>query len=257
MGPTGVADDAAKEVVAGPQGEPGPAGPTGPQGEQGERGPTGAQGPQGEPGPVGATGVAGPQGPQGDAGPVGPQGERGLTGATGAKGDTGATGATGAAGPKGDTGATGPAGPKGDTGSTGPQGPAGATGATGVAGSQGSAGAQGATGPQGPPAEYRYNNTTKVLKVWSGVGTTSATGEVTFTLPTSYFAEVHTAQATVFRNTTNITEYAFAFVRSLSTTSLVVRVGESKTTGVLIGGTIEGAEATGAGITVHASVFGA
>ncbi len=68
---------AACELVEGPKGEPGPAGP---QGLIGDAGPAGPQGRQGEPGPQGEPGTVGPAGPQGEAGPAGVQGAPGEQG---------------------------------------------------------------------------------------------------------------------------------------------------------------------------------
>jgi hypothetical protein len=61
----------------GPQGHPGPAGPQGDPGLAGPPGPVGPQGdtgPQGEPGPVGPSGTPGADGPAGPMGPAGPPG---------------------------------------------------------------------------------------------------------------------------------------------------------------------------------------
>jgi hypothetical protein len=154
---------------AGPQGDPGAAGPAGPAGATG---PAGASGPQGL---TGATGATGPQGAVGAAGAPGSvwwtgtgapatatgivgdmyldtatgnvyaktgvaswmlqgsiKGPTGATGATGLQGPTGLTGATGATGPQGTPGATGAAGATGPQGNTGPTGAAGAPGAAGA-----------------------------------------------------------------------------------------------------------------------------
>ncbi len=89
-----------------------------------------------------------------------------------------------------------------------------------------------------------------------GAGTTNATGGVTFTLPSNYFTVVYGAVATAVRNSADPTMATFAMVRSWSSTSVVVQVFESKTSGVLLGGIIEGLEASGAGIPVQLMVFG-
>ena len=77
---------------------------------------------QGPAGPQGEPGIAGPQGEKGDTGDPGAKGDKGDkgdTGETGAKGDKGDKGDAGEQGPKGDTGAQGPKGDKGDTGDVG------------------------------------------------------------------------------------------------------------------------------------------
>jgi hypothetical protein len=76
--PTPQATDIATPVlVAGEQGEPGPAGPQGPQGVQGPSGPPGVGGPPGSAGAAGPAGVAGPTGSQGLTGPRGETGPKG------------------------------------------------------------------------------------------------------------------------------------------------------------------------------------
>lgn len=87
-------------------------------------------------------------------------------------------------------------------------------------------------------------------------GTTDSSGTVTFTIPAGTFATVTAAVPAVVRNTSTPSAFAWAFVRSQTATSVVVQVAESKTTGVLIGGTIEGAEAAPAGVTVTLVVYG-
>lgn len=86
---------------------------------------------------------------------------------------------------------------------------------------------------------------------------TDSTGRVTFTLPGGYFTSVLSAIPVVVRNTAAPASFAFAFVVTQSATSVVVQVAESKTTGVLIlNTTVEGLEASGAGITVTLTVHG-
>jgi hypothetical protein len=105
--------------LAGPKGDPGPAGvhgpagPAGTPGDQGEEGPAGPIGSKGEPGPPGEAGATGPRGD------VGPRGKSGLSGPTGAAGATGPRGSAGQVGHTGPTGAQGPHGPPGAKGDPG------------------------------------------------------------------------------------------------------------------------------------------
>lgn len=95
------------------------------------------------------------------------------------------------------------------------------------------------------------------LKVYTDVGTTNASGGVTFTLPVGYFTTVLSATATVVRGTTDPVGAAFAMLRNYSTTQAQVQVFESKTSGVLLGGVVEGLEATTtAGLLVTFMAFG-
>jgi hypothetical protein len=93
-------------------------------------------------------------------------------------------------------------------------------------------------------------------KIFTGAAFTDATGSVTFTFPTGFFKEILSAQATVERNTTDVTRAAFCWVSEWNMTRAIVRVAESKTSGVLLGGTVEGVELSGAGILIHATVIG-
>jgi hypothetical protein len=93
-------------------------------------------------------------------------------------------------------------------------------------------------------------------KMFTGAATTDSTGSVTFTWPTGFFTSILSAQATVERNTTDVTRASFCWVSEWNMTRAIVRVAESKTSGVLLGGSIEGIELAGAGILVHAMVIG-
>jgi hypothetical protein len=78
-GPRGFKGEAGPTGVRGPTGE---AGARGERGQTGEKGQTGGRGPSGERGPRGErghTGVTGSRGPRGAIGPRGPRGERGPT----------------------------------------------------------------------------------------------------------------------------------------------------------------------------------
>ena len=178
-------------------------------------------------GPVGPAGPPGPEGPQGPRGEVGPAGPRG--------------GAQGATGPQGTQGEAGPPGPAGPTGERGPAGPQGATGATGQAGPQG------AKGDTGPAGERGAQGVPGASDAWAGIATTNASGEATFTLPAGRFSSPPVVSATVVRNVTNVASAAFAYVRSVTATGVVVRVAESRT--VVLAA--ESMEYAGAGVVVH------
>lgn len=94
------------------------------------------------------------------------------------------------------------------------------------------------------------------LRVWNFSGTTSTAGALTVTIPAGAFTTVLGVCATAVRNTTDPTQACFALVRSYSATQVVVQVFESKTSGVLIGGVVEGLEATGSAVAVLVTVFG-
>lgn len=107
------------------------------------------------------------------------------------------------------------------------------------------------------PDLYAYQDGTPAPgKTWSGEQSTNASGIATFALPAGYFTTVHVAHATPLRNTAAPGSFCFGFVVSRSATSVVVQVAESKQTGVLVGGVIEGLEASPAGIAVMLTVHG-
>lgn len=93
-------------------------------------------------------------------------------------------------------------------------------------------------------------------RTYSASATTNASGAVTFTLPAGYFTTIAGAVPTVVRDTSAPAQAAFAMLRSVTTTGISVQCFESKTTGVLIGGTVEGLEAAGAGLQVLLTVTG-
>jgi hypothetical protein len=93
-------------------------------------------------------------------------------------------------------------------------------------------------------------------KMFTGAAVTDATGSVTFTFPTGYFTSIISAQATVERKTVDITTASFCWVSEWNMTRAIVKVAESKTSPVLLGGVIEAAEPAPAGILVHAMVIG-
>lgn len=94
------------------------------------------------------------------------------------------------------------------------------------------------------------------MRVWCFSGTTTTAGALTVTIPTGAFTTVLGVSATPVRNTADPALACFALVRSYTATQVVIQVFESKTTGILIGGSTEGLEATAAAIPVLLTVFG-
>lgn len=104
---------------------------------------------------------------------------------------------------------------------------------------------------------YQHGATANLLlKVYTATGASAANGGYTFTLPAGYFTTIYNASASVVRDSLDPAYATFAMVRSISTTSVVVHTFESKTTGVLLGGTIEGLESCGGGQNIQLMVFG-
>lgn len=172
----------------------------------------------------------------------------GATGPAGPTGPTGATGATGAVGPQGPIGVTGATGAVGATGAQGPiglTGPTGATGATGIAGPTGATGAVGATGPAGPG-----------LKSFRAIGTTDASGNVTFNLAAAAFVGVPVVELTLqAASSTSPVDYR---VTALTATSCTVHVVQSlATTIALLGLSLLAAAAPLSGATIHIHAFDA
>lgn len=74
----------------------------------------------------------------------------------------------------------------------------------------------------------------------------ATTGAVTFGLPTGYFTGIGYVDANVVRDSADPRVATFCMIRNWSTSSVTVQCFESKTTPILLGGTIEGLEiATG------------
>lgn len=94
------------------------------------------------------------------------------------------------------------------------------------------------------------------LKVYATTENTNATGALTVTLPAGYFTTVYGCTPTPIRDTNNPASGTFAMIRTISNTTITIQCFESKNTGVLLGGTIEGLEATPAVIPVNVIVFG-
>ncbi|GLY32128.1 hypothetical protein Kisp02_54930 [Kineosporia sp. NBRC 101731] len=108
------------------------------------------------------------------------------------------------------------------------------------------------------PDPYAYQEGTAIPgKDWCGSAPTDALGQVTFTLPSGYFSAVHHVSATPVRSASGPSQFCWAFPLSMSATQVKVQVAESKTTGVLLlNTTVEGAEASPAGVTVTVWVRG-
>lgn len=159
------------------------------------------------------------------------------------------------------------AGPKGDTGDTGPQ------GIQGVQGIQGNTGATGATGPKGDTGDTgivtltttgtgtaTYNSGTKTLNIptpsiptvvsqygtsytkeWNGKVTTSnSTNSYTVNISAASFSSISNIQLTGYLSGANTGTLPIASVSSYSTSSITLAIAESASTGVLLGGTIDG-----------------
>lgn len=95
-----------------------------------------------------------------------------------------------------------------------------------------------------------------VMKVHTDMQTSNATGAYTFGLPTGYFTTINSVQVSCLRNTADPTLAAFAMVRSFTTSSVIVQCFESKTTGVLLGGSIEGLELATTALNIQLLVIG-
>jgi hypothetical protein len=94
------------------------------------------------------------------------------------------------------------------------------------------------------------------MKVFTTSATSDATGGVTIGLPVGYFTTVHYVDAVCVRDSASPTVATFAMLRSFTTTSVSVQCFESKTTGVLLGGSIEGLELATAALMVQLMVIG-
>lgn len=104
--------------------------------------------------------------------------------------------------------------------------------------------------------QYRNIATVYDPKIYTDSKATDATGAYTFTLPAGYFTALHYTDVTCVRDTNNPAFGTFAMVRSFTTTSVVVQCFESKNTGVLLGGNIEGLEVATSALTVQLFAIG-
>lgn len=94
------------------------------------------------------------------------------------------------------------------------------------------------------------------MTVYATSGTTNASGALTLTLPAGLFTGVYSAHAEAVRNSADPTVACFAQIRTLATTQIVIQVFESRTSGVLLGGTTEGLELSTSAVVVYCTVFG-
>lgn len=107
------------------------------------------------------------------------------------------------------------------------------------------------------PLATAYGVTSNVqLLLYTATGTTNATGAITFAIPAGTFDTVYGAHAQAVRDTASPAFACFAVVRSFTTTSVVVQVFESKMTGVVLGGNVEGLELSTSATTVLLTVLG-
>lgn len=95
------------------------------------------------------------------------------------------------------------------------------------------------------------------MTVYATNGTTNATGALTLTLPAGLFTGIYAVHADTVRNSADPTVACFAQVRSFSTSTVVIQVFESRTSGVLLGGTTEGLELASGAVAVTCTVIGA
>lgn len=109
------------------------------------------------------------------------------------------------------------------------------------------------------PGTVTYRTSTQTglsPKVFTAMVASDATGAVTIGLPTSYFTSILFAEANCVRDTANPALGAFAMIRSFTTSQVVVQCFESKNSGVLIGGFIEGLELATSALNIQLLVIG-
>lgn len=93
-------------------------------------------------------------------------------------------------------------------------------------------------------------------KIFTAMVASNATGAVTIGLPTSYFTTVLFAEANCVRDTADPAFGTFAMIRSFTTSQVVVQCFESKNTGILLGGTVEGLELATSSLNIQLLVIG-
>lgn len=98
--------------------------------------------------------------------------------------------------------------------------------------------------------------TNLLMRVWTDSKATSATGAVTFTIPAATFTTVQFIELTVMRDTADPQFATFCMLRSFTTTTVVAQCFESKQTGVLLGGVIEGLELATSSLIAMVKVTG-
>lgn len=82
-----------------------------------------------------------------------------------------------------------------------------------------------------------------ITKIWVAEVTNTATGTQTITIPTNVAFSAIAAITLTAKGGTDLTNAPIAMVTSNTTTAITIRVLESKTTAILVGGTTEGLEA--------------
>lgn len=105
---------------------------------------------------------------------------------------------------------------------------------------------------------YRNGVSTTNLqqKQWTHTLATDATGGVTFILPTGLFSAIHFVDLSVMRDTADPRFATFIMLRSVTLTTCVAQCFESKTSGVLLGGVIEGLEVATSAVIAMIRVTG-
>lgn len=93
-------------------------------------------------------------------------------------------------------------------------------------------------------------------KIFTDSQNTNTSGALTFGLPVGYFTAINFVESQVVRDTNNPALGAFAMVRSYTTSSVTVQVFESKLSGVLLGGTVEGLELGTTAMQINLLVIG-
>lgn len=86
-------------------------------------------------------------------------------------------------------------------------------------------------------------------------GTTDASGNVTLTIPSGKFTTIDGYAPSTFLSGASVTTAAFVCVTAKSLTSFTLMALQSKTTGVLIGGSVQGLQVA-SGVTVGLTVWG-
>lgn len=93
-------------------------------------------------------------------------------------------------------------------------------------------------------------------KQWTDSKSSDGNGAVTFTLPAGFFTAIHFIDLNVMRDSADPRFATFCMLRSFTLTQAVAQCFESKTSGVLLGGVIEGLETATASVAVMIRVTG-
>lgn len=106
------------------------------------------------------------------------------------------------------------------------------------------------------PQIYNSGGLISNLKAWIGTDTTDANGAWSVDISSASFSNIIAAQVTPQRNSANIGSIPLASIETFSTSLVTGYVVESKLTGVLLGGSIEGLEFAPSGVLVSIVVWG-